>query len=349
MSKKELEINRIIFTDIKILIEDSKQQVAVTVNSIMTNLYWNIGKRINKEILHEKRAEYGKQIVQSLSAQLTEEFGKGFSSKNLRHMMKFAEAFPQKKIVSSLIRQLSWTHFTAIIYLKKPLQREFYAEMCKIEGWSTRTLKKKVDSMLYERTAISKKPDELAAKELSNLREDQKLSPELVFRDPYFLDFLGLKGMFQEKDLEAAILREIEQFIMELGIGFTFIERQKRIIIDNDDHYIDLLFYHRYLQRLVVIELKLGDFKPSHKGQMELYLRWLDKYERQKNEESPIGMILCSGKKEEKIELLQLDKANIHVAEYLTQLPNIKLLENKLHQSIKRAKNSLHHGENNIE
>jgi predicted nuclease of restriction endonuclease-like (RecB) superfamily len=298
-----------------------RQGVAVTVNAALTMLYWRIGKRINEEILKGGRAEYGKEIVVSLARQLEADYGRGFSEKSLRHMLRFAEAFPDDRIVSALMRQLSWTHFLSIIYLQDSLQRDFYAEMCRIERWSTRTLQKRIGSMLYERTALSKKPEDLGRIELDALREEDKLTPDLVFRDPYFLDFLGLKGAFQEKDLEAAIVREMETFILELGVGFTFVARQKRITVDDDDFYLDLLFYHRDLRRLVAIELKLDKFRPEHKGQMELYLRWLDKYERKQGEESPLGMILCAGKKQEQIELLELGGAGIHVAEYLVELP----------------------------
>ena len=315
-----------------------RQGVAVTVNAALTMLYWRIGKRINEEILKGGRAEYGKEIVVSLARQLEADYGRGFSEKSLRHMLRFAEAFPDDRIVSALMRQLSWTHFLSIIYLQDSLQRDFYAEMCRIERWSTRTLQKRIGSMLYERTALSKKPEDLGRIELDALREEDKLTPDLVFRDPYFLDFLGLKGAFQEKDLEAAIVREMETFILELGVGFTFVARQKRITVDDDDFYLDLLFYHRDLRRLVAIELKLDKFRPEHKGQMELYLRWLDKYGRKQGEESPLGMILCAGKKQEQIELLELGGAGIHVAEYLVELPPRKLLAEKLHRAVELAR-----------
>ena len=213
--------------------------------------------------------------------------------------------------------------------------------MCKIDKWSTRTLENRIDSMLYERTAISKKPDETIIKELELLKNEQKLSPDLVFRDPYFLDFLGLKDTYSEKDIESAILAELQNFIIELGSDFCFMARQKRITIDNQDYYIDLLFYHRKLKCLVAIELKLGRFTAADKGQVELYLRWLEKYEQQEGENPPIGLILCSGKNEEHVELMQLNKSNIRVADYLTELPDKKILEQKLHQSIERAKHRL--------
>ena len=291
--------------------------------------------------MKEKRGDYGKEIVATLSRQLTGDYGNNFNEKNLRRMIQFAEVFPDKEIVVSLIRQLSWTHFIALIPLKDDLQRDFYAEMCRIERWSVRTLRKKIGGMLYERTAISKKPEKLIERDLAALREEGRLTPDLVFRDPYFLDFLGLKDTFSEKDLGSSILREMESFILELGAGFSFVARQKRITVDNEDYYLDLLFFHRKLKRLIAIELKLGKFKAAYKGQMELYLRWLEKYEKEPGEVTPLGLILCAGKTSEQIELLQLDKSGIKVAEYMTELPKRELLEQKLHKAVELARKRL--------
>jgi predicted nuclease of restriction endonuclease-like (RecB) superfamily len=320
--------------DVRTMIEQTREGVARTVNTGLTLLYWRIGKRIQTEVLGNERAEYGKEIVHSLSAQLSEEFGKGFSYTALTRMVKFAEQFSDTSIVATLSQQLGWSHFKELLPLKDDLQRDFYAEMCRVERWSVRTLRKKLDSMLFERTAISKKPEEVAKAELAALRSEDQLTPDLVFRDPYILDFLGLKDRYLEKDLEDAILRELETFLLELGNGFAFLGRQTRIQIDSDDFYLDLLFYHRGLKRLIAIELKLGDFKAEYKGQMELYLRWLAKHEQQPGEDSPLGIILCAGKKEEQIELLELDQSGIHVAEYLTALPSRELLQQKLHAAI---------------
>jgi predicted nuclease of restriction endonuclease-like (RecB) superfamily len=256
-------------------------------------------------------------------------------------MIRFVESFPDEQIVSALRRELTWTHFKHLIYLDDPLKRDFYAEMSRIERWSTRTLEKKIQSMLFERTALSRKPEELIRQELEVLRAEDKLTPDLVFRDPYFLDFLGLTNTYAEKDLEAAILREIESFLLELGAGFAFIERQKRITLDGDDYYMDLLFYHRPLRRLVVIELKIGDFKPADMGQIELYLRWLDRHERREGEEKPLGLILCAGKKADTVQYLDLDRSGIHVAEYLTELPPRELLQKRLHDAIRLARERL--------
>ena len=263
-------------------------------------------------------------------------------------MIRFAEAFPDLLIVSSLLRQLSWTHFLAIIYQKDPLQREFYAEMCRVERWSTRTLQERIQSMLYERTAISKKPDKLIAQELQSLRDEDKLTPDLVFRDPYVLDFLGLKDTYSEKDLESAVLREIESFLLELGAGFAFVERQKRITIDGDDYCLDLLFYHRRLRRLIAVELKLGRFAPADAGQVELYLRWLDRHDRQPGEDAPVALILCAGAKKETAEYLDLGGKGIHVAEYLTQLPPPHLLAKRLHTAVRRARERLAAGRTSV-
>jgi predicted nuclease of restriction endonuclease-like (RecB) superfamily len=322
-------------------IQQARISAARIVDEHLCALYWRIGTRIRMEILKDQRAEYGAGVVSAAGRQLETEFGRGFSEKSLRHMIRFAEVFPDEQIVSALRRQLTWTHFKRLIYLDDPLKREFYVEMCRIEKWPTRTLDKKIQSMLFERTALSKKPEKLIAEELKALREEDKLTPDLVFRDPYLLDFLGLRDTYAEKDLEAAILREMEAFILELGVGFAFLERQKRITLDGDDYYLDLLFYHRRLRRLVAIELKLGDFKPADKGQMELYLRWLDKYERHKEEDAPIGLILCAGKKEETVRLLDMEGSGIHVASYWTEsLPKAEL-ERKLHEAVVLARQRL--------
>ncbi len=331
-------MDEVLFDEIRSLIEQTRSRVAQTVNSALVLMNWHIGKRISDEVLKNKRAEYGNEIVSTLSQQLTVEYGKGFSRQNLFHCMRFAETFSDIEIVSTLSRQLGWSHFKEIIYQKDQLSRDFYAEMCRIERWNVRTLRSKINGMLFERTAISRKPEETIKNEIAELRDEDKLTPDLVFRDTYFLDFLGLSDTFSEKDLENAILRELEKFLLELGVGFAFVARQKRITVDGDDFHIDLLLYHRELRRLVVIELKLGKFMPADFGQTEFYLRWLDKYERKPWEESPIGLILCSEKSNERVELLALDARDIKVADYWTQLPDKKLLEQKLHEAVIMAR-----------
>ncbi len=324
--------------DLRSLIRQTREGVAQAVNSALAQLYWEVGNRVHREILDSARAAYGEQIVATVSRQLAVEFGQGYTEKALWRMIQFAQVFPDREIVAALSRQLGWSHFVEILPLKEPLQREFYAEMCRTERWSVRTLRKKIDGMLFERTAISRKSDEVIRQDLAALREADRLTPDLVFRDPYFLDFLGLTGRFQERDVEQAILRELEAFILEFGSDFAFVARQKRISVDAEDYYLDLLFYHRRLRRLVAIDLKLGKFQAADKGQMELYLRWLEKYEQQPGEETPLGLILCADKSEEHVELLQLEKSGIRVARYLTELPPRELLEKKFHEAIVLAR-----------
>jgi len=312
-------------------------------------LYWQIGKRINDEIEGKQRTElYGKEIVATLWRQLSEEYGTAFSEKNLRRMMQFAKAFPDEKIVVSLIRQLSWSHIKILIPFEDQVKRMFYIEICKLERWSVRTFQERINSMLYERTAISKKPQETIKNELRLLNETNQLTSDFVFRDPYFLDFLGLRDTYSEKDLESAIVAELQRFITELGNDFAFLARQKRISIDNRDYFIDLLFYHRRLKCLIAIDLKIGEFDAAYKGEMELYLGYLEKYESVEGENPPIGLILCTGKNPEHIELLQLHKSNIKVADYFTILPSKEVLLDKLHKAIEIAKNQISNRESNL-
>ena len=325
--------------DLRQIIEQARNRVAFTVNSELTMMYWHIGERINREVLDNQRADYGKQIVAQVARQLQEEYGtKGFDEKNIRRMMQFAQSFPDYQIVAPLSRQLSWSHFMEVFPVKDPLAREFYVTLAASERWGRNRLRKEIDGMLYERTAISGKPDVLIKQELSQLRDDNVLSPDLVFKSPYFLEFTGLKGMYSEKSLEDSLIAHLELFIIELGNGFSFVARQKRMIIDGEDFYLDLLFYHRRLHRLIAIDLKLGRFKAQYKGQMELYLRWLEQYEMEEGEETPLGLLLCTEGGEEQIELLQLDKAGIKVAQYMTELPPREVLIHQIQKSLEAAK-----------
>ncbi len=332
------DIEQKLFTDVEKLIKESKNKTAVSVNQIMSNLYWNIGKEIKNTILDNQKPDYGKQIIENLSKKLSVHYGRGYSKTNLFNAIKVYEVFEDERIFHTLCGKLSWSHFRKLAYINDELKRDFYIEMSQLENWSTRTLQNRMKSMLYERTAISKKPNETIKNDLELLKNEKKINADLVFRDPYFLDFLELKDTYSEKDLETAILADLQRFLIELGNDFAFLARQKRITIDHTDYYIDLLFYHRRLKSLVVIDLKLGDFEAGYKGQMELYLRYLEKYEKVEGENSPIGLILCSGKNEEHIELLDLEKSNIKVAEYLTILPPLQLLKDKLHKAILYAK-----------
>ncbi len=327
-----------VLLDIRSLIEASRKQVAQVVNSAMVLTYWSVGDRIRREVVGQERAEYGKRLVARLSEALTLEYGSGFSRTNLFNMLRFAETFSDPQIVQTLSGQLGWSQVTHLIAVADPIAREFYARMCITERWSARTLRQKIQGMLFERTAISRMPEAVAVQELEALRDEDRMSADLVFRDHYMLDFLGLKDTYDERDLEQAILREMERFIAELGTDFAFVARQKRMAIDGVDYRLDLLFFHRRLRRLIAIDLKLGRFHAGDKGQMELYLRWLEKYECRPGEESPLGLILCAGKSQEHVELLQLERSGIRIAEYVTELPPREVLEQKLHRAIAAAR-----------
>ena len=320
-----------LLVDLRQIIDRGKAQVVVAVNSTLTLTYWHVGQRINADVLQGARAEYGKQVVTSLAEDLVGRYGKSFETKNLHRMMQFAEVFPDFEIVVPLVRQLSWSHFLILIPMKTKEARQFYAQQAAQAGWSKRGLRRQVGRKAFERVEIA----------------DSQLDPAPAsplaghFKDPYFLDFLDLKAGYLENDLEQALIRELEQFILELGKGFAFVERQKRMIIDGEDFYLDLLFYHRRLKRLVAIDLKIDRFKAGFKGQMELYLNWLDKYERQPDEAAPIGLILCAQAGTEQVELMNLQKDNIMVAEYWTELPAKELLEKKLHSALIEIKERL--------
>ena len=330
-----------IYNEIVGLITKKKDALRYVVNDTMISLYWGIGECLNNEILNNEKPEYGKKLVIEISKRLAEEYGKGFNRASVFRMLQFYQLFPEYQKVATLSRQLTWSHFVELLPIEDELKRDFYGTMSKNENWNVRTLRERKKSMLYERTAISKKPDETIANEIAELRDYKKMSLDMFYRDPYILDFLGLKDTYSEKDLENAILAELERFILEMGSDFAFLARQKHFVLDGKDNFMDLLFYHRTLKRLVLIELKLGEFEPEYKGQVELYLRWLNKYEKAESEESPIALILCAEKSRETIELLELDKGHIHVGQYMTKMPPKKLLEAKLSQAIENARKQL--------
>ena len=316
-----------LLNELTLLIQSTKVKIAAQINSSLSLLFWHVGKRVSEFILHNKRAEYGKQIISGLSYELTSIFGRNYEEKNLRRMIQFVELFPNYENVVTLSRHLSWSHFLVLFPIKEQNARDFYSKLAMKNMQSVRELQKQVKITTFDRT------------ENVNLQlsENQRIEKN-VFKDPYFLDFLNLKDGYLENDLESAILKELELFLLELGNGFSFIERQKRMIIDGEDFNLDLLFYHRKIKRLVAIELKIDKFNAKYKGQMELYLKWLDKYERQIDEKAPIGLILCAGASKEQVELLEMHKDGIMVAEYWTELPSKEVLEAKLHEVLIEAR-----------
>lgn len=333
-------VNRL-FNEVSPLITAARGRTAVVVNTELTNLNWDVGSRINREILGNGRAEYGKRVVKGLAHRLMLSHGSGWDEKTLRHCLRVAETFGKAEIVSATRRQLTWTHIKTLAYVSDALKRQFYLEMCASEHWGTRALQNRIGSMMYERTAIAKKPEAVIKRDLAELRDTGKMSADLAFRDPYVLDFLGLHGDFSEKELEKALVADMKNAILELGGDMAFLAEQKHISVDNEDYYLDLLFFHRRLRRLVAIDLKIDSFKAEYKGQMELYLRWLEKNERRKGEKKPIGLILCAGKNDEHVELLEMWRSNIRVATYMTELPPKKILEAKFRCAIEAARNRL--------
>lgn len=328
-----------LYNDLCGIIDDVRGRIATYVNTGVCLTNWYVGKRIKEDVLYNQRADYGKQILKNIAKQLISKYGSGWGYEKLKHCVRSAYLFSEDEIRYATSTQLNWTHLRILMAVSDNLARQFYMEMCNIERWSTRTLEEKIDEQLYERTAISRRPEEVIKQELQKVRETHAVVPDLVFRSSYFLDMLGLPDMFSEEELETAVLNQVEEFMHELGSDFTLVERQKRITVDAVDYKMDLVFFHRTLRRFVVVDLKLGKFKPSYEGQMLLYLRYLNKNERHNWEESPIGIILCSEGNTEHIEYLMLDESSpIKVAQYYTQLPDKKILAERLQRAIAIAK-----------
>ncbi len=326
-----------IYQEITDIIETRKTNAKIAVNNEQLSMCWEIGRCLTHDVMGSEKAEYGKQVVAEISRRLTIQYGTGYNKTAVFRMIQFYKEFEDVEKLAILAQQLTWSHFIELLPIEDEQKRNFYAVMCRNENWSVRTLRERKKSMLFERTAISKRPEQTIANDIAMLRDSKKMSLDMFYRDPYMLDFLGLKDTYSEKDLENAILAELEKFILEMGSDFAFLARQKHFVLDGKDYYMDLLFFHRTLRRLVLIELKLGEFEPEYKGQVELYLRWLSKYERAEGEESPIALILCAEKSQETIELLELNEGSIHVGQYLTKMPPKALLEAKLSQAIANA------------
>jgi len=321
---------QILFEEVSAIIEQGRREISMRASREIILIFWQVGKRINDDVLKNKRADYGKQIVSRLATQLTAIYGRGFEQRNLRRMMQFAEQFTDFEIVSTLPTQLSWSHFIEILPLKTQEAKLFYLNEASRGHINIRALREMINRKAYER------------KEIANTQiVNEERVPFNTFKDPYLFDILGLKDDYLEADLEAAILRELEKFILEFGKGFAFVERQKRMIIDSKDFHLDLLFYNRYLKRLVAVELKQGSFEAEYNGQMKLYLKWLNRYERQEDENEPIGLILCAGGNREQIELLEMDRDGIVVAEYWTTLPPKAEFEQKIHAILAETRERL--------
>ena len=321
---------QVLFNKISELIEQSRRAIYTHASGTTIKMFWGIGKYINEDILESKRADYGKKIVVRVATQLVEKYGRTYEARNLRRMMQFNEQFPNFEIVSPLATQLSWAHITEILPLKTQEAKVFYLGEAAHGLLGKRALRDMINRKAYERREIAD----------SQITPSSPLPPG-TFKDPYLFDVLGIKDEYLETDLEEAILRELEKFILEFGKGFTFVERQKRMIVDGHDRRLDLLFYNRDLKRLVAVELKIGRFRAEHNGQMKLYLGWLDRYERREGENAPIGIILCSEAGREEVEFLKLDRDGILVAEFWTNLPPKAEFEQKIQTILSETRERL--------
>jgi predicted nuclease of restriction endonuclease-like (RecB) superfamily len=264
-----------LFGDVTTLIEAARGRVAVTVNAELTMLYWGIGRRIREDVLDGVRGAYGQQIVQRLADRLTARYGRGYSKVNLLRMVRFADVYPAHEIVSTLWTQLTWSHWWRLIALEDAGERRFYEALATRDHWSVRTLERQIQRRLYQRALDGHDPAALAA-DLADAA-DGVAAPALALRDPYVLDFLGLDSAHSEADLERAIIDEMQRFLLELGAGFAFVARQKRITVDGDDYYLDLLFHHYVMRCFVAVELKTRKLQPGDKGQMSCTCAgWID-------------------------------------------------------------------------
>ena len=323
------------------IIDKARTVVVVYVNAQASLTFWNVGNYIINDMEYQAYSAYGQKILATLSQRLMARYGKGYTYSALTRMMNVARIYNDKEMFATLSQTLTWSHFVELITIKDDTKRLFYQQMGIAERWSVNQLRSKQDEMTYERSLIAAKPDDEIVSVLEKITP-QHVETDVVLKSSYILDFLGLSGYYSEGELENAIVKQLESFILELGQGFAFLERQKRFSIDGTDYYLDLLFYHRKLKCLVAIDLKLGKFKPQYKGQMELYLKYLQKYDMQEGENPPIGLLLCSEGNTEHVELMMLNEEHIKVAQYLTCLPDKQWFIDKLNRSILIAK------ENNV-
>jgi len=339
MTDLKIQINESkLYDDISNLIVTTQRQALRSISQAGVLLYWHIGQRINRDILDTLRAPYGSRVIDTLADKLHMKYGPGFGRRSIYRSVQFSKTFKSEDIVITLSNHLKWSHFVALLNIDNKVKREFYAEMCRIERWSVRTLNEKIGGMLFERTAIAKKPESMIQEEIVRLRDTDILKSDFIMQDPIILQYLNNQQIDNEQSLEDAIVNDIQQFLLNMGTGFTFQERQKTIEVDGDFFKIDLLMYNRRLRCLTAVELKMNAFKPADKGQIELYLRWLEKYEMLPGENPPIGIILCAEKSDERVELLQLENSGIRVCQYLTELPPKKMFEARLHDAIQRAR-----------
>ncbi len=314
--------NNTLVNDIKTILYTAKSKVYQTINTTMTKTYWEVGKRIVEEEQDGKsRAEYGKALIKNLSLELTEEFGKGFSVDNLKNMRRFYLVFLKSETLSSQF-SLSWSHYIFLTRITNEDERNFYEIESAENSWSLRELKRQFNSGLFERLSLSKNKTEV--KELASKGQIIQTVEDLI-KDPYILEFVGLPELasYSESELEQKLIDKLEHFLLELGKGFTFVARQKRVTIDEKHFKVDLVFYNRLLKCFVIIDLKIGELKHQDIGQMMMYVNYFDRIEKQDDENKTIGIILCKDKSKALVEMtLPQDNEQIYASKYLTILPN---------------------------
>lgn len=315
-------INNSFYQDIKKLLHGAKSRVYQTINVTMTQTYYEIGKRIvEEEQGGEIRAEYGKSLLKLLSIELSNEFGKGFSVDNLENMRRFYLTFSNSETLSRKF-ELSWSHYIFLTRIENPNERNFYEIEAIENSWSLRELKRQFDTGLFERLSLSK--DKSKVKELA-IQGQIVQSVDDMIKDPYILEFVGLPELssYSESELEQKLIDKLEHFLLELGKGFTFVARQKRLTIDEKHFKVDLVFYNRLLKSFVIIDLKIGELKHQDIGQMMMYVNYFDRYEKTEEENPTVGIILCKDKSKTLVELtLPKENSQIYASKYLTVLPN---------------------------
>lgn len=317
-----------LFREIRAEVVKARNSAAIAVNAAMVNAYWNVGRLIVEAQGGSERSDYGDNFINRVSKQLTAEFGNGFTATNLRYMRQFYTTFPNHHAVRD---ELSWTHYRLLIKVQNPAARQFYIDQTISEHWSTRQLERQINTFFYERLLASRDKDGVAAELKVKAPED--FNPRQIIRDPYVLEFLDLKApaSFYEKDLEQGLISHLEDFLLELGRGFTFVGRQKRITFDGRHFYIDLVFYNYLMKCFVLIDLKLGDLTHQDLGQMQMYVNYYNANIRPEGDNPTIGLLLCADKSDEIVRYTLGDSsANILAAKYMVNLPTEEELRREL-------------------
>ncbi len=322
-----------IFESIKATIENGRNKAKQSINHIMTEAYWDIGRLIvEEEQKGNGKAKYGEGLIKELSERLSEEYGKGFSKRNLHHMVKFYQTFP---IVQTLSAQLSWSHYLLILKVEDNKAKEWYIKECEASNWSVRALERQINSHYFERILLSQEKTSVEEEAKEKTKELVYSAKEFV-KDPYVLEFLNLSQneRLYESDLENALISDIQKFLLELGRGFAFVSRQKRISVEDDHFYIDLVFYNYLLKCFVLIDLKTGKLTHQDVGQMDMYVKLFDDTQKAQDDNPTVGIILCSDKNETVVKYSSIDNKTIFASKYKLYLPTVEELKEELEKEI---------------